>query len=240
MEILQRPGRYVFVGTPCMIEGLAKLQAMFPVLKERIVLTVGLVCAGMASRLSTRSYIEKDGHVNIQNVALIQYRGGGWPGRFRVFAEDGKLLMDRPLIGGSLVHVVGKDHYLRCENCLDHWGHFADIVVSDPWTPEMVNTEKKGWSAVMIRTDRGKHAFDSVAASGALEVSTIDVAQMLAFNRHLCMAPAHLRHSWMALYQLIVRHRWRWLGDVLYRAIRGRLVGIRTTLRARYAEPYYY
>ena len=61
----------------------------------------------------------------------ICYRGDGWPGRFRVFGEANKMLMDRPLIYEALVYVVGIGHYLRCYNCLDHFAHFADIVVLD-------------------------------------------------------------------------------------------------------------
>jgi coenzyme F420 hydrogenase subunit beta len=239
-EVLKRPGCYVFVGTPCMVEGLNRLQRLLPELKRRIVLSIGLVCAGMASRLATRSYIEEDGGVKIEGVRRICYRGNGWPGRFRVFGENGKLLMDRPLIGGSLHRVVGRDHYLRCENCLDHWARSADIIVSDPWTEDMIRHETKGRSAIMVRTERGKAAVNSAIVSGEMTADPISVEDMLGYNRHLILSRDHPRHSWMGIYQLLFFGRLRYLAPVLRSLLRKKPVGLRTTLKARLNRVYYY
>jgi len=239
-EVLKRLGRYVFVGTPCMIEALTKLQERLPKLRERIVLRIGLVCAGMASRLSTKAYIEEDGGVSIADVRRICYRGNGWPGRFRVFGENDKLLMDRPLLGGSLIHVVPRDHYLRCWNCLDHWGRFADIAVSDPWTDEMVNMERKGRSAIMVRTERGKEFVRSAIDRGDMIADAITVQDMLGFNKHLVISDGHARHGWMAGYQLLFFGRPQYLLSVLRSLLRRERIGLRTTLKARLSTRYYY
>ncbi len=240
-EVLERPGRYVFVGTPCMIEGLAKLQKFLPELRERIVLSIGFVCAGMASRLATRNYIENDGKVNMRDVRRITYRGDGWPGRFRVFGENDSLLMDRPLIGGSLTHVVGRDHYLRCENCLDHWARFADLVVSDPWTEEMIKSETMGRSAVMVRTGRGKEAIESGIKQGGLIADSIAVQDMFSFNSHLVIDSSHPRNSWMSIYQLLFFRRLRYLVPLLkYVTSKRRITGLRTTLRAFFNKQNYF
>jgi len=239
-DVMKRPGRYVFVGTPCMIEALTKLQELSPKLQEQIILKIGLVCSGMASRLSTKTYIEEDGGVNLKDVHRICYRGNGWPGRFRVFGEGGRLLMDRPYLGGSLIHVVSRDHYLRCWNCLDHWGRFADIVVSDPWTDKMVRTERKGRSAIMVRTERGKDAVASVIDSGDMIADPIVVEEMLGYNKHLVIDFEHPRHGWMAWYQVLFFGRVRYLGQVIGNLLRRKRVGLRTTLKARLNNKYYY
>jgi len=239
-EVLERPGRYVFVGTPCMIEALTNLQEVLPKLRDRIILKIGLVCAGMASRLSTRAYIEEDGGVNLADVRRICYRGDGWPGRFRVFGENDKLLMDRPLLGGSLIHVVPRDHYLRCWNCLDHWGLFADIAVSDPWTEEMVKTERKGKSAIMVRTERGREAVASAIDSGDMIAESITIEDMLRYNKHLVIDSEHPRHGWMAGYQLLFFGRLKYLVPVLGSLLRRKRIGLRTTLKARLNKKYYY
>jgi len=238
-EVLKRPGRYVFVGTPCMVEGLEKLQGFLPELKERIILSIGLVCAGMASRLSTKAYIEEDGGVNLADVRRICYRGNGWPGRFRVFGENDKLLMDRPLIGGSLIHVVPRDHYLRCWNCLDHWARCADITVSDPWCDEMIKTERKGRSAIMVRTSRGKAAVASAIDSGDMIADRITVDQMLAYNRHLVISSEHSRHAWMAVYQLVFFGRMSNAMAIPRSLLRRQGIGLRTTMKARFDKQYY-
>lgn len=239
-NVIESPCRYVFVGTPCMVEGLTRLQKLLPVLGERIALSISFTCAGMASRLATRTYIEKDGGVNLKEIRRISYRGTGWPGRFRVFGDNDDLLMDRPLIGGSLTHVVGRDHYLRCENCLDHFAHFADIVVSDPWTEEMIKKETKGRSAVMTRSERGQKAVASAMNSGHFIADRISALEMVAYNKHLAIDSFHARHSWMAVYQLFFFRRLRYLLPLLRYLMKNKLIGVRTTLKALLNKKYYY
>lgn len=239
-EVLERPGRYVFVGTPCMVQAARRLQKLLPELEERIVLSVALVCAGMASRLGTKRYIEGEGGVDIKDVRRICYRGDGWPGRFRVFGDKDVLLMDRPLLGGSLIHVVPYDHYLRCWNCLDHWGRFADIAVSDPWTQEMVENERKGKSAIMVRTERGRDAVASAIDSGDMIAESINVDDMLGYNKHLVIDSEHPRHGWMAGYQLLFFGRLKYLWPVLKGLIHRKRIGLKTTLKARLSRKYYY
>jgi len=239
-DVLKRPGRYVFVGTPCMIEALTKLQELLPKLQEQIILKIGLVCSGMASRLSTKTYIEKDGGVNMKDVHRVCYRGNGWPGRFRVFGESGRLLMDRPYLGGSLVYVVSRDHYLRCWNCLDRWGRFADIVVSDPWTEEMVASERKGRSAIMVRTEEGKQTVASAIDSGDMIADSITIKDMHGYNKHLIIDSKHTRYGWMAAYQILFFGRLKYLSTVLKSMLKKKRIGLKTILKARLSKHYYY
>ena len=237
-EVLEKPGRYVFVGTPCMVEGLRKLQGLNPVLKERVTLAVGLVCAGMASRQSTLAFLQRYG-VNLDEAYKISYRGGGWPGYFRVFNKDDEVILKKPLLGGSLDLVVPGDHYLRCWNCLDHWANFSDIIVSDPWCDEMVDNETKGWSGIMIRTQSGQKAVDSAIAEGDMFAKEVSAEEMYNYNKHLIITSEHTRHSWMALYQLLFFGRFKGLLSVFRSLIKRKGIGLLTTLRARFDRNYY-
>lgn len=238
-EVVKLPGRYVFVGTPCMIEGLTKLQKFIPILRERIVLTIGLVCAGMASRLSTTSYLERYG-INPADVRRINYRGNGWPGSFRAYGDNG-VILEQPYLGDELKYLVGVDHYLRCRNCLDHWARLADIAVSDPWCEKFVSMEHKGRSAVMVRSDRGKDAVGSAINKGDLIADHISLQDMIGYNKHLVIHPHHSRHAWMAIYQVVFFRRFKYLGTLLrmMSALRRSDIGIRTTFRARFEKNYY-
>ena len=237
-DVLEKPGRYVFVGTPCMVEGLRKLQALLPVLKERVVLAIGLVCAGMASRQSTLAFLQRH-NVSLNDAYKISYRGGGWPGYFRVFNKENQVILEKPLLGGSLDVVVPGDHYLRCWNCLDHWADYADIIVSDPWCDEMVDNETKGWSAIMIRTQSGQEAVDSAIAQGDMFAKGVSAEEMHSYNRHLIITSEHTRHSWMALYQLLFFGRFKGLSSVFRSLIKRKGIGLLSTLRARFDRNYY-
>lgn len=239
-DILNRKGKYAFVGTPCMLEGLTKLERYFPELKENIFIKIGFVCGGMASRLSTLNYIKNHGKVDLKEVHKINYRGNGWPGRFRVFGEQDEVLMDEPLIGGSLTYVVGMDLYLRCYNCLDHWSHFADIVVSDPWTEEMVKTEKIGRSAILIKSDIGRKVVLPAIQSKHFIAEEIPVNDMINFNKHLIINDNHEVHSWMLLYQLLFMRRIRYFLPIMKFFITKNISGVFTTVKALLLRKYYY
>ncbi|OHB61004.1 MAG: hypothetical protein A2167_01160 [Planctomycetes bacterium RBG_13_46_10] len=237
-KALEKPGRYVFVGTPCMIEGLRRIQNIIPEMKERIILAIGLVCAGVASRQSTIAFLQRYA-VSLKQAYKIAYRGGGWPGYFKVFDAKGQTLLKKPLLGGSLDLVVPSDHYLRCWNCLDHWARFADIAVSDPWCDEMVDNETKGWSGIMVRTQSGQWAVDSSIYDGDIIAKNVSVDQMYGYNKHLTITSTHPRHTWMALYQLIFFGRFKGLKSVIGNVIRKKGTGLLTTLRARFDKNYY-
>lgn len=237
-DVLERPGRYVFVGTSCMVEGLRKLQDMIPDLKERIVLAVGLVCAGMASRQSTLAFLQRY-NVNLDDAYKISYRGGGWPGYFRVFNKENEVILKKPLLGYSLDLVVSGDHYLRCRNCLDHWANYADIIVSDPWCDEMVDNETKGWSGILIKTQSGQEAVDSAIAKGDMIAKEVLAEEMYNYNKHLIITSEHTRHSWMALYQLLFFGRFKGLSLIFRNLIKRKGLGLLTTLRARFDRNYY-
>jgi coenzyme F420 hydrogenase subunit beta len=221
-----------------MIESLCKLQKYHPVLKDRIVLTVALICAGMDSHANTRAYLQRYG-VDESRVRRICFRGGGWPGRFRVFGDDDEILLDRPLLGDSLIHLVGQDNYLRCWNCVDHWGSMADISVSDPWCDEMVENETKGRSAVMVKTERAKQAVKSAIENGDLKEDRVTLDDVLGYNSHLVIDRKHYIHMWAPVYQLMFFGRIKKLGAALMQLFRGKKIGLRSILKARFNKNYY-
>jgi hypothetical protein len=147
--------------------------------------------------------------------------------------------MDRPLLGGSLLHVVPQDHYLRCWNCLDHWGRFADIAVSDPWTEEMVENERKGKSAIMVRTERGREAVATAIDSGDMIADPITIKEMLGYNKHLVIDSEHPRHGWMAGYQLVFFRRMKYFLPLVRILLHNKRVGLNTTIKACLCRQYY-
>ena len=235
-EVLHRAGRYVFVGTPCMVEALTKLQELLPKLKKRIVLSIGLVCSGMASNLSTKAYIKQCG-VEPRDVRCVCYRGDGWPGSFRIYGDNG-FILERPY-NDELTRLICRDHYLRCWNCLDHWAKWADITVSDPWCNEMVKTERKGKSAIMVRTERGKEAVASAIENGELIAESIAFEDMLGYNKNLVIDSNHPRHAWMALYQLFFWGRLKNPIPIFRNLLNKKGIGLLTTLKARFTKDYY-
>ena len=104
----------------------------------------------------------------------------------------------------------------------------------------MVEKERKGKSAIMVRTERGRQAVASAIDSGDMSAESITVEDMLGYNEHLVVGPGHPRHGWMAGYQLMFFGRLRYFWKVLASIVWRKRVGLRTTLKARVDKKYYY
>ncbi|MBD3343446.1 MAG: 4Fe-4S dicluster domain-containing protein [Chitinivibrionales bacterium] len=232
-DVIGKKGRYVFVGTPCQIEGLVNLQKYYPELRENIILKIGFICLGTASRTSTRSYLAKY-DVDIEKIGKISYRGNGWPGSFTVLDKDNNVLLRRPLleyinntvIGDELRHLVPQDHYLRCRNCRDHWAWFADIAVSDPWCHKELASERIGKSAIALRTVKGQSIVHRAIKDNYFVADPITPADISDHQKTLVRYSQQCRESWMPLYQMlfmkkivnplgIVKNRGRGLSSIM-------------------------
>ena len=241
-EILDKPGRYVFVGTPCMLEGIARLEKYFPELKEYIWLKIGFVCAGMASRLSTKNFILNNSSIELRNIRKICYRGNGWPGSFTAYGENGEILFQRPYFGkdGSLKNLVACDHYMRCDNCFDHWSKHSDITVCDPWSPNMLESETEGKSAVMVRTGRGREIVGMISRREEFVLEPAPVEKMYAYNKHLLIDTGNSGSVRAWVFEVIFMRRLKYVFPLLVKLFTGKLSGVKTTLKAYLNKEYYY
>ena len=76
-------GRYAFVGLPCHIHGLRKLQELKPEVTCKVTLVVGLFCARGITGTGT-NFVLGDLGIDEREVRLLSYRGDGWPGAMQV------------------------------------------------------------------------------------------------------------------------------------------------------------
>ena len=92
--VKNQKGKFAVVGLPCHIHGIRKAQNVFPSLKEKIVLCLGLMCSHSVTYDGTEFLLEKLGF-NKDSVSKIEYRGNGWPGSMQVSSalEGGNALI---------------------------------------------------------------------------------------------------------------------------------------------------
>lgn len=156
-------GPCVVVGKPCDIAGARVAAELRPALAERLGLTIGIFCAGTPSTAGTEQVIRSLG-VDPEDVDQVDYRGEGWPGRFRVVTRGGQRASTSYAESwGALT----KHRQWRCLICPDHTGEFADLGVGDPWYREIRDGEA-GRSLVVVRTERGRKALQAALDDGAL------------------------------------------------------------------------
>jgi coenzyme F420 hydrogenase subunit beta len=152
--------RIAVVGTPCEVEGLRALQMRrWPTGSHRVdavTLTIALLCTKSFDyeRLIVHELAERRG-VDLARVGRIDVTRG----RMVVEYLDGDVAVDEPIKAFHGAALKG------CDECADFLGRAADLSVGSVGSAD-------GWTSVIIRTERGREAFER--ARGALEFRELD------------------------------------------------------------------
>ncbi len=153
LELLKTTaGRLAVVAIPCQLEGLYSwVRTCEPQLREKIVLTVGLLCGWQYSHHSINAMGEYLGY-DPADITDISYRGGGPVGKLTVTTGSGDTFTaSRRVDFGYQVAFDRHFNTPRCHLCVNHSNFLADLVVGDAWLPSTVFT-KTGISLVICRT----------------------------------------------------------------------------------------
>lgn len=143
-KILSTPGKYLYIGLPCQIQGLQKAIEHTPHLRERIFMTISIFCGFNMERKATEFLIGKS---KILNIKTLQYRGiKNAETGFLITGHKGEeFFIDKH--GYTLLNMFFSPE--RCWKCYDLTGEFADLSLGDAW-------ELKQGSRIIIRTEKAK------------------------------------------------------------------------------------
>ena len=160
------PGRLAIVAIPCQLEGLyAWVKKCEPALRDKITLSIGLLCGWQYSHHSINAMGEYLGY-DPNEIADISYRGGGPVGKLTVTTHDGQqYTASRRVDFGYQVAFDRHFNTSRCHVCINHSNFLADIVVGDAWLPSTVFT-KTGISLVVCRTEFAENTVQSLVDAG--------------------------------------------------------------------------
>ncbi|MEI6299584.1 MAG: Coenzyme F420 hydrogenase/dehydrogenase, beta subunit C-terminal domain [Actinomycetota bacterium] len=168
LQILRdTPGRFALVAIPCQLEGMYSwIRAQAPELRDKIVLTVGLLCGWQYSHHSINAMGEYLGY-DPANISDISYRGGGPVGKLTVTTTDGEVYTaSRRVDFGYQVAFDRHFNTNRCHVCINHSNFLADLVVGDAWLPSTVFT-KTGVSLVVCRTEFAESVLRRLVDNGS-------------------------------------------------------------------------
>jgi coenzyme F420 hydrogenase subunit beta len=157
--------RIAVVGTPCEIEGIKAMQARpwtWGTSKvEAITLTIALLCTKsfnyeklMLEEIRDKRNVDLD---NVGRVDIIR-------GKMIVQDLEGESVFEEPIRDFHGAALKG------CDECADFMGHAADISVGSVGSAD-------GYSSVLIRSDEGLAAFESVREN--LKLRPLDKPQAL-------------------------------------------------------------
>ncbi len=158
-------GKLAVVALPCNIINLKRACKKDAELSRKIVLVISLFCGHSSRPELTDMLLDK---LNPRGAQLtkFRYRQGHWRGFLRAAFDDGHTV-EKPFSYFSDYQNLYFFCQQKCHHCSDHTGYEGDISVGDIWSRRMKKNPIKH-SAVILRTQTGKSAFQRVRNAGAL------------------------------------------------------------------------
>lgn len=148
--VLESKGKFAVVGLPCHIHGIRKVELQNNLLRERIVLHIGLFCSHTNSFLATQCVIEK-ADISPNDVVALNYRAGEGSGNMTIALKNAETVSIPyfqywDCIFGSFFFTP-----IACMLCNDATNELSDISVGDPWGIKIPKNLKK-LNAIIART----------------------------------------------------------------------------------------
>lgn len=131
------------VGTPCVIEGAAALERYDHAAADAIALTVALLCTRSFEHDRLAGQLSGFG-VDPANVGKLDVKEG----TLFAYSENGELLLETDVTEFDAAGLRG------CDECADFVGKAADISAGNIGSPAET-------TSVIVRTERGKRAYDA-------------------------------------------------------------------------------
>lgn len=187
-ELLKKQGKYVFIGTPCILEGLIELEKKYPKLKDMIFLKIGFFCGGTPN-LNAYKYLMHKKNISCEGLKSI-FRGKGWPGNNVFIYSDKeyttprrpKKFIDRINNSLSFFPIFSLK---RCLICSDRFSYFSDISVGDAWLSRF-SEDSKGTSIIIARTAKGMSIVEEMSKKKYLFLNKIDFSDLISSQRIFC------------------------------------------------------
>ncbi len=186
-EILKTDGKFAVVGLPCYLKGLELAKEHNKLLKERIVMTIGLVCG----QLKSTHYTKYLGYLSgvTSNLNYVCYRSKKETSSaidYKFLCRDidgneGKLSFQRDI----------KDIWngrwftpISCNFCEDIFAEVADVTVMDAWLDEYVS-DTKGTSILVVRNKEVDAIINDGINNNELNISLIDIDSVIRSQRNV-------------------------------------------------------
>jgi coenzyme F420 hydrogenase subunit beta len=180
--------RYAFVGLPCHVHALRKLQKRGAALNVRYV--IGLFCNHLPDFRYTQFLVERLSDRE-HEVRQIVYRGDGWPGETVLQMADGNCrhgaftTLWAEANAGSLKYALDP-----CRRCPLLFAAAADVSLGDPWGEDSCGAglnagiafSKTGWQLVLAAERDGALVVREATATGVLRTQQ----QLLERKRKTC------------------------------------------------------
>ncbi|ART54020.1 hypothetical protein CBP36_17455 [Acidovorax carolinensis] len=197
-KIKSTPGRYAITGVPCFIKAIQLLRNSDPILKQRIVFTIGLVCGHMKTHAYS-DWLAWEAGVPPGSKYSIDYRhkNPDQPANnysTLISSQTGtKAIKNSDIPLNKWGYGLFKPN--ACEYCDDVFAETADVCIGDAWLPQYVNNPL-GTNIVIVRNSLLLNIFnDEISSASKAHIEELSpeliVDSQLGGIRHRTEGLAH-------------------------------------------------
>ncbi len=146
--------RIAFVGVPCHMRALRKIEAWHHKIGPNLKISIGLFCFGTFSHSTLLDHLEKEYKIRPSEIKQMRLSN-----EFVIHTKNGILRIPFEEV---------EEHLLpSCGVCTDFTSELADISIGSAYPLQE-------WSAVIIRTKAGEEFFYSAVEKGILSIQPIE------------------------------------------------------------------
>ena len=146
--------KIAFVGVPCHVLALRKIEASHHKIGNNLAITIGLFCFGTFSMAPLLKYIEDNYHVKPSEIKHLRLSS-----KFVVQTEKDVIRIPISEIENIIMP--------SCRTCTDFTAELADISIGSAYPLEE-------WSTVIIRTKAGEEFFYDAVENGVINTWVIE------------------------------------------------------------------
>ena len=175
------PGKLAYVGLPCQVHSIRKLQQQNDPSVRNISYIIAPFCGLNMHFSSVESYLRAFGEKDYRQIKDLQFRHGEWPGSMRVEMQNGKVYLLPKFHANYLIpfHMMQ-----RCRLCIDLANEFADISVGDAWAP-VYEERGKGFSLVVLRSQKGEELAKEMKDAGLIDLQDLEAEAAVRMHSHM-------------------------------------------------------
>lgn len=179
--VKSRPGRYLFIGVPCMVKAVRRLQLVDKVIEERVKFSMALVCGHLKSVHWALSLGWGAG-VKPDNLDAITFRvkQKDQPAKAYFFgaqSADKKNVIitdSNNVVGGKFNQGAMMPN--ACNYCDDVVGETADITIGDAWLPRY-QFDPSGKNMVVVRNQFIADLLDTAHKERRISIDTMSAEE---------------------------------------------------------------
>ncbi len=174
------PGRYVFVGLPCLVKSLRLLQSEDDDFKQKVVYTIGLVCGHLKSKGYADYFARKAKIGNDYDTIDFRHKtssGGASNYSVRVKKSNTARTVSTKSCKASNWQ-YNAFRYPCCNYCDDVFAETADMTVGDAWIKPYIDMNQ-GVSEIVVRSKELDELLRAGNITGQVQLYTLPHSKLV-------------------------------------------------------------